>query len=238
MVLSDLKRILKQRLQSLNQCFYCGGTATAQVCTLCLNQVIRFNGTDVPACPLNTRPEIRSALPKLAPYDITAIGPHIGLLQRSITAFKYGNNPALAIPLAHLLVQEIHHQYSDKPLPQAIVPVPMHPFKQARRGYNQTLLLSDALQSSLYVPVKRNQLLINTLELPQVSKNAQQRRKKRINKTVLNPATTTQTLTHIALLDDVITTGSTMLQLIRQLEACNPALTIDLWSLTISLPHR
>lgn len=73
-------------------------------------------------------------------------------LERLLHAFKFGRHDFLARPLGGLLhevLEERHDMFFD-----AIVPVPMHPKKMRRRGYNQAELLAAALHRTTGVPVR------------------------------------------------------------------------------------
>lgn len=240
-VISDwwhiVSNILKQSAKGTNACYGCGNSAITMLCNSCLSQIERFDCTEASEehFALNKRSDFKQAIPLLQPYKLVIVGPHQGLLKQCISAFKYHNTPALAEDLAMLFTREVTHHYCNGPLPDAIVPMPVHPWKLARRGYNQTILLGEALRRTLDIPLLSNLLISTRLNKAQVSKNGKARRKLADRNIMVNQALSLKGIQHVALLDDVITTGSTMLTLVRALEAVNPELRIDLWSLTISL---
>lgn len=126
-------------------------------------------------------------------------------VRRAIHRFKYHGVRALAGPLAQLLVeyQTEHHLPAD-----VVIPVPLHPDREADRGYNQAGLLAHTLATQVDLPVDETALARVRATAPQVEFDARQRRS--------NVADAFRTHTpdvagqRILLIDDVCTTGATM----------------------------
>jgi ComF family protein len=80
---------------------------------------------------------------ELASVPLIVVGPYEEPLSTAITRFKYGGRPELSRPLARLLLTP----FAELSLPQstALVPVPLHPKRLASRGYNQAALLAQEL---------------------------------------------------------------------------------------------
>ncbi|MCL2073953.1 MAG: ComF family protein [Marinilabiliaceae bacterium] len=93
-----------------------------------------------------------------------------------------------------------------------LIPVPLHPKKMKIRGYNQCDILSDTISKFTNIPVQKNILIRNIYNVSQTKKGKFDRWK---NVEGIFKLTQTESLEgkHILLIDDVITTGST-------LEAC------------------
>lgn len=122
-----------------------------------------------------------------------------------IHRLKYGGDLAQAMPLARLLAQCVSKR--DEPLPEALVPVPLHWRRLARRGFNQARELAQPLGGMLGIPVAANLVRRQRATPPQVGLARAERRRNlagafRVHARSL-PA-------HVALIDDVITTGSTL----------------------------
>lgn len=238
MALNDLSawlRSLKHITYGTNTCYCCNNAAYAILCDICSGQIERFHTPGEQRLDLNKRPDFRQAVPQLIRHKLVVIGPHRNLLKRCISAFKYQNKPAFATCLGDLLTDAIAQHYRQEKLPEVLLPMPMHPYKLARRGYNQTVLLSQALTKKVAIELIPNGLVNNKLTKAQVRKSGIARRNIATNALSINQAMLPDTIQHIALFDDVITTGSTMLTLIQLLLKAHPRLRIDLWSLTISL---
>jgi len=90
-----------------------------------------------------------------------------------------------------------------------IVPVPLHPSKERIRGFNQSDIISKGISDATGIPV-------NSRILHRVAANATQTRKSRFERWTnvdgIFSAGDTESLhgRHILLVDDVITTGSTI----------------------------
>ena len=225
------------RQNSWQQCVFCHQGATATVCKHCLNVVDTFDTGEHASGFINNRPDIQKLLPELKEHSILAFGPHTTLLMDMINQFKYGKKFILAPILAELMSSKINACYRDTELPQAIIPVPIHPLKRMVRGFNQTELIGKEMSIPGDIIVLNNVIQRHKYLNPQAGKTGRQRRKLTTSAFRVVYCKRLACLSHIALLDDVITTGTTMKQIIRVIKKVNPDIRIDLWSLSVSLPH-
>src|SRR5690606_16397207 len=93
-----------------------------------------------------------------------------------------------------------------------IVPVPLHPAKARKRGYNQSECFAQGLSSSLGIPVDAGILFRSVSTESQTRKNRYDRYEN-MKRAFGIKKTETINGKHILLVDDVLTTGAT-------LEAC------------------
>lgn len=77
-------------------------------------------------------------------YDV----PHIA---RLIHLFKYRFLRDLAEPLGHILSEAVLR--SELPLPDLLLPVPLHPRRERFRGWNQSLLLAEEMRKHFPEPI-------------------------------------------------------------------------------------
>lgn len=122
----------------------------------------------------------------------------------AIRRFKYGNDVALARPLGRLLAGVIEHpeQYIE------IVPVPLHWFRFLQRGYNQSVMLGEELSKWTKIPVvRRLKRIRNTKHQAFLEKED---RKKNIKNAFVVRKPEQIKGKRVLLLDDVMTTGSTL----------------------------
>lgn len=161
-----------------------------------------------------------------------------------ISRFKYHAQLAPGRVLGSLLAQELRLHYSDRPhtgthlaktpLPDLIVPVPLHPAKLRRRGYNQSLLLARQVAKALDRPCAPT-LLRRLRDTPQqqgLNREERQQNLKGAFALDREQAAARAGVRSIALVDDVVTTQSTAREIAAVLQqGMEPAPAIHLWAL-------
>ena len=137
--------------------------------------------------------------------------------------FKYHQQLHLSRLFAELLAPQLDAQGI-----QAIIPIPLHRTRLRERGYNQAFELARMLSPMLNIPI------ISALTRPVATPNQTQlkakQRRQNLKQAFAADATLLQDLDHVALLDDVITTGATMQAAAKQLETAKPGLVIEAWA--------
>ena len=125
-------------------------------------------------------------------------------LSTAIVRFKYSARPELSRPLSGLVLPELRRQ--GLPASVLLVPVPLHPRRLAMRGYNQAALLAQELAKAAKLPC-RPRLLLRSREMErQVGKSREERVENARGAFELRQAGPAS----VVLVDDVITTGSTV----------------------------
>lgn len=131
-----------------------------------------------------------------------------------IHRIKYNGHFRLARKLGRLLGQNVSEQSWEG---FSIVPVPIHKKRRISRGFNQSEEIGKGLKSILSLPLVNNYLIRTSFESSQTSKGKFQR------SSVLNSSfkinNQVAVSDRILLLDDVITTGSTIKACVQALEA-------------------
>jgi ComF family protein len=126
-----------------------------------------------------------------------------------VTRFKHQGKWPLGRLLAELFAQFLQYRFNEGlARPDFLLPVPMANRRLRQRGYNQAAMLTGWLGPSLKLPVKER-LIKRVKETPaQQGLDAKARRRNLLGAFELLSA---QNVTgkHIALVDDVLTTGST-----------------------------
>jgi ComF family protein len=138
-----------------------------------------------------------------------------GKVQQLMHHFKYQNMPHIG----HMLGQMTGHQLilndGFKQI-DAIIPVPLHKSKLRKRGYNQSECFANGVAEILKAPVITDNLLRKSKTETQTHKSRFERAENMQNVFTLTDARALANQ-HLLLVDDVVTTGST-------LEACGIAL--------------
>ena len=141
-----------------------------------------------------------------------------------LLSLKYRNQLMLAAEfgrkIAELLVRR------GDPLPDFIVPVPLHPWRLLGRGYNQALEVSRPISHVLGVPIISRGVTRERNTLPQFRLKQEQRGKNvrgafSVHDTVFSGP--------VAIVDDIVTTGHTANELARQLKSAG-ATKVVLWA--------
>jgi ComF family protein len=124
---------------------------------------------------------------------------------RLIHRFKYEGLFALAEALSWVMITAWPNW--EQP-PDLILPIPLHPKRQRRRGYNQSELLARPLGRALGVPVDAVSLRRTRHTAPQVGLGPEERHSNVWGAFAADP--TGVAGRHVLLVDDVLTTGATM----------------------------
>lgn len=138
-----------------------------------------------------------------------------GLLQSLIHELKYNNKPAIGNLLGSLFGEDLLHSHFLEPI-DVIVPVPLHPKKKVIRGYNQAEAFAQGISKATSIPISVDEL-IRVINNPTQTKRSKTQRWENVKGIFEVTSTDVFQNKHVLLVDDVITTGST-------LEACANAL--------------
>jgi len=134
-----------------------------------------------------------------------------GSVQNLMHALKYKGIKEVGMLLGNLYASDLL-QWQDFKVPDAVVPVPLHPNKQKKRGYNQSEWFGKGLADGLSIPIVTNALIRKTQTESQTKKNRWSRWQNVESVFELIDGDAMENK-HILLVDDVVTTGAT-------LEAC------------------
>ncbi|WP_433737475.1 ComF family protein [Pseudomonas putida] len=134
-----------------------------------------------------------------------------------ITRFKHSAKWPFGHLLAELLAQALRHRFDeDLPRPDLLLPVPLATRRLRQRGFNQAAMLARWLATRLDLPCDERLLLRTQDTGAQQTLNASARRKNLRNAFALTPEASVKGR-HLALVDDVLTTGATAQALARLL---------------------
>ncbi|MDR6961132.1 ComF family protein [Pseudomonas brassicacearum] len=134
-----------------------------------------------------------------------------------ITRFKHQAKWPFGRLMGELLAQSLQHHFDEGlERPDALVPVPLALRRLRQRGFNQATLLARWLSGPLQIPCEEN-LLRRIQDTPaQQALDAQARRRNLRQAFALSPGASLRNR-HLALVDDVLTTGATAEALARLL---------------------
>jgi ComF family protein len=155
-------------------------------------------------------------------------------ITKLILELKFHEKIVNARILGELMAAAIqNHWYAHQSLPDVIIPVPLHPKRVRERGFNQALELARPIAKALGLP-------LDTQSCQRLKHTAAQARMKVQDRAqnMRNVFAVTGDFSgrHVAVLDDVITTGHTLNEFTRMLQAAGAA-RVDIWCCARTLLH-
>ncbi len=132
---------------------------------------------------------------------------YTGGIRQSVQRMKFQNRRDY-VPFYAKAMLRASARLLERHRPELILPVPMHPARRRRRGYNQAELLARNLSSLTGIPVRADLLYNTRRTLPQKQLDRRERlRNLRGSIALREPFPPVR---RVLLADDVYTTGSTM----------------------------
>ncbi|MFZ0220042.1 MAG: ComF family protein [Candidatus Aquirickettsiella sp.] len=186
-----------------NVCIYCAAPLvfpTPSACGVCLKKPLLF-------------------------HKLCVCFSYTEIIRKLVTGLKFQQQLIYAHILGSLLAKKVSSQYQSKKLPDIIIPVPLHKKRLYERGFNQAIELARPISKKLNIPIeyKRCKRVVNTAAQSKLPANQR-------SNNVKNAFIAHQDLAylHIALLDDVMTTGHTLTEMSRALYYVGVK-RIDVW---------
>lgn len=234
MIASLVDKLWGETLEALapSRCHWCGrstpqGHAACEACVAALP----WNAHACRACgiPLAAgQPDgaCAACLRECPPQDRSwAAFRYEAPVAQAIVALKFHGRLMPAHVIGHLMARRLAHR--AEPLPQLLIPVPLSTPRLRRRGYNQALELARALTGVLRIGLAAGAAWRTRETREQTRLDAAQRRNNVRGAFAVDAAAVRGR--HVALLDDVITTGATAAELARVLRAAGAA-RIEAWA--------
>ena len=158
------------------------------------------------------------------PYFDSTLAPfrYQRTVRYAIQSFKYHNNYTFARLLGELLASEIA---TEKTLPQRLIPVPLHASRYRERGFNQAFEIAKIISQHHKIPVDNYSLQRRRPTDYQSHLKAKSRSQNIKNAFLLSQKIT---VSHVAIIDDVMTTGNTVNELARMLKTAGVQ-NVDVW---------
>ena len=208
-----------------------------RICVLCRRRLIGdelhfclFCQSSIPRTNYHTMQENAAALRFEGKIIFQQVGAFLyynkrGNGQKIITEIKYRKNEKFGQYMGRLMAKEMLNSCFFDDI-QGIIPVPLHKKKLKIRGFNQSESIAQGISEITNIPLYSHSLFRQVANTTQTRKNALQRWINTKDIFTLVPETDFAEK-HLLLVDDVLTTGST-------LEACAHPFLKD-WSVKISI---
>lgn len=137
--------------------------------------------------------------------------------------FKFNES----LHLANTLVSGLIEYYRSDPAPQVLIPVPLHRRRLIARGYNQAFEIARILSRQLDIPVDTSALQRIRYTERQMGLSALKRERN------IQSAFSYRSIAHyqhVAVVDDIVTTGSTANEITKTLHRAGVA-EVEIWCL-------
>lgn len=203
------------------------------LCTACRNE-LPWLKNGCPQCGnslfFNTAEHIKcgNCIQQAHPFENTiALFHYQEPIIQLINQLKFNKKLIYAHLFGKLFTNHLKNYYNNKKFPDFIIPVPLHSYRLRERGYNQAIEIARPIAKSLKIP-----LLIHNCQkiksTPAQSSLTAEERKKNIKNAFAIKSALTPPFLHVAIIDDVVTTGSTVTELSKILRLAG-AKKIDIW---------
>jgi len=155
-------------------------------------------------------------------------------IDRMITQLKFSKKTPYAQIMGQLLAKTVENHYKKGEFPDAIMPVPLSRQRLRERGFNQATLLAKPVAKALDIPLLKHHCERSKHTDAQSGLNATTRRRNVRNAFVLRKplkykrVNRLRPVRHIAIVDDVMTTGATLESLANTLLKENIQ-RVDFW---------
>ena len=213
-------------------CYACGNSINSQlnhICLKCRISIPRTNAHTEADNPIEKMFWGRLELKKATAFLLFEKGNKV---QNLLHHLKYKGIKELGITLGELAAVELKESifFNDIDL---IVPIPIHPQKRRKRGYNQSEFIAKGVANITHKELSNN-LVSKSFNTQSQTRKGRFKRWKNVKSTFQLSQDIDITNKHILLIDDVVTTGSTV-------EACGEVLLkvegVKLSLLTIAAPY-
>ncbi len=155
-----------------------------------------------------------------------------GKTQKLVHSLKYYDNKEVGYLLGRQAARELLADRSPLIEVDLLIPVPLHPRKERKRGYNQSEWIARGLSSVLHIPIDKGSLARVSFTNTQTRKGVFERW---TNVCSIFQVSQPDKLRdkHVLLVDDVITTGATLSACAEALSTV-PGIRISVFALSIA----
>ncbi|GAB4126096.1 MAG: ComF family protein [Sideroxydans sp.] len=231
--LSNIRSKLRQWLPA-QPCLLCGAFShDGLCCAACRADLPRLPHARCPVCALPTaQGEVCGrCLREPPPFEQTeAAFSYAFPLDALVKALKFHERLIVVDFLAEELAQQIRQR------PDAVLALPLHPLRLQARGFNQSQLLAARLAQQFGLPVL-NGVAERVRDTPPQSTLPWKERDKNMRHAFAVRQPDAVRGRHLAIVDDVMTTGASTGELAAALKAAG-AQRITVWVVARTLPHE
>lgn len=214
------------------RCCACGSTLYRGERVLCINCIMKMPKTNFHRQKGNLVEKAfwgRVPIERATSYFYFVKGSDF---QHLLHNLKYHNHPEVGVYMGEQLGHDLATQ-PDFSHFDAIIPVPLHPSKLRKRGYNQSEMIARGLSRALKVPIDKKTLYRKVYTETQTRKSRIERWENVSNVFEADPMKILNGK-HVLLVDDVLTTGATIEGCANALRKHNPTIKISVATLAFA----
>lgn len=153
-----------------------------------------------------------------------------GHVQRLIHELKYHDNPEIGRLLGRLAAKNIQAESPFFESVDLLLPIPLHPKRQRKRGYNQAEKIAQGIHEITHLPIDTKSVIRIIGNESQTHKQPYERAQNVCSIFKIQDMESLRDR-HVLLIDDVITTGSTLNSLCQTLVEV-PGIRFSIFSLS------
>ena len=214
-------------------CLLCGAIAGGDFCPACYRNLPQLPASHCPVClwPVPTNEICGNCLKKPPAFTRTLAALRYTFpADALIHALKYQTNLAIAPVLANLFIARLK---TMETMPDVIVPMPLHPIRLRERGFNQAMEIGRTIAKQTGIALLPDGCSRIKHTLPQTGLPWKERQK---NIRRAFSCRIDVSGKHVAIVDDVMTTGATLNELAQVLRR-RGATEISNWVIARTLPE-
>lgn len=150
---------------------------------------------------------------------------------RILHELKYRNTPEVGICMGKVMAEEMRSSGFFCGI-DCLVPVPLAPSKRKKRGYNQCEMIAEGISAVISVPVSTGRL-VRRVANPTQTKKRRMERWENVQGIFAVEDAAAYSGKHILLIDDVMTTGATLISCMEALSVV-PNLKVSVLTLALT----
>lgn len=216
-------------------CIICSQHSTLQkdICLDCLNLLPKFpSGCEICARHIPHSPHLLSGITcgkcisNPPHFDRTlALFSYVHPIDKFIINLKFNHQLIYAKLFGELFVKHLKSYYKNTSFPELVIPIPLHQKRLKQRGFNQVFELAKSIKKHLNIKIDTNSCIKIKNTPPQSLITFDERKVNIKNSFKIKYSIQAK---HVAILDDVMTTGHTVNELSKTLKKSGMQ-KIDVW---------
>lgn len=151
--------------------------------------------------------------------------------QTILHEIKYGHKGHLGVLMGQKMAWKNSANINNSNI-DVLIPVPTHHRKKFNRGYNQSEKIAKGISSVTGIPIDVKFLIKNKHTESQTKKATTDRWQNVVGG--FSARKNVKSYKHLALVDDVITTGATLESLVKEIRKSNPSIEISIFALAMA----